>query len=474
MSGLRFGRAVLAVAVTLAGVVGMSAFGVSTSMTQSYPIPPDLPPTPTATTRLDPDRLSVAVVAGATGSVAADLLGPYEVFARSPRFAVVTVAASRAPVTLSGGIQLVPDRTFDEPDLRPDVVVVPAVVQPTSDRESPLRAWVAAQAARGARILGVCAGSQVLATAGILEGRRATSHWSLIGSLRRSHPETGWEPGRRYVEDGRVITTAGVTSGTAGALRTVEILTDSDEASRLADRLHYRGWQPGGDTSLPVNRWTPSDLPYALNAAFPWLRPTIGLAVSDGVSETDLAAAAETYQGASFAARTVLIGSSSTVTTRHGLVLLVQPAGSGGPLLDRLVAPGAVGSADLDPALRRWAGARGLPVELPSGSGRGEFAFDPVLRDLAREADVATAVATAKYAEYPTSRLALTGPRWPWRATALFGLTLVASALLGGLSLALTAALARRFHDVRHGQSVQPAPRPVTSSTAAAPNPEGR
>jgi hypothetical protein len=192
------------------------------------------------------------------------------------------------------------------------------------------------------------------------------------------------------------------------------------------------------------------------------------------VSETDLAASAETYQGASFAARTVLIGSSSTVTTRHGLVLLVQPAGSGGPLLDRLVAPGAVGSADLDPALRRWAGARGLPVELPSGSGRGEFAFDPVLRDLAREADVATAVATAKYAEYPTSRLALTGPRWPWRATALFGLTLVASALLGGLSLALTAALARRFHDVRHGQSVQPAPRPVTSSTAAAPNPEGR
>ena len=244
-----------------------------------------------------------------------------------------------------------PDRTFDEPDLRPDVVVVPAVVEPAGVREAPLRTWVAAQAARGARILGVCAGSQVLATAGILDGRRATSHWSLIGSLRRSHPETTWEAGRRYVEDDRVITTAGVTSGTAGALRTVEILTGSDEARRVADRLQLPRLVADGDTAIPVNRWAPSDLPYALNAAFPWFRPTIGLAVTDGVAETELAAAAEIYQGASFAARTVLLGSASTVTTRHGLVLLVQPAGAGGPRVDRLIAlPG--GSAASSPSTR--------------------------------------------------------------------------------------------------------------------------
>ena len=245
-----------------------------------------------------------------------------------------------------------------------------------------------------------------------------------------------------------MITTAGVTSGTAGALRTVEILTDSDEAERLADRLHYPGWPVGGDTAIPVNRWAPSDLPYALNAAFPWYRPTIGLAVTDGVSETELAAATEIYQGASFAARTVLLGSASTVTTRHGLVLLVQPAGAGGLRVDRL-------------------------IELSEGSGR-EFAFDPVLRDLAKTADVATAIATAKYAEYPTPQLTLTGPRWPWRPTALFGITLVVSVLLGGLSLTLTAALARHSHDGRHGRSVHPTPKPMTPSTAAVTIPEGR
>ena len=88
MAGLRLGRVVLAGTVTLVSLVGISAFGVATSMAQSYPTPPDLPETPAATTPLDPDKLSVAVVAGATGTVAADLLGPYEFFARSPTFTV--------------------------------------------------------------------------------------------------------------------------------------------------------------------------------------------------------------------------------------------------------------------------------------------------------------------------------------------------------------------------------------------------
>ena len=362
----------------------------------------------------------MAVVAGASGSVATDVLAPFEVFARSGSFSASVVAATREPVVLSGGVHLVPDATFTDPGLRPDVVVVPAVTDPTGRREAPLRAWVAAQAARGAVILGVCAGSELLAASGVLEGRRATSHWSLIERLGRTYGGTDWRPGVRYVEDDDIITTAGVTSGVAGALRVVERLAGPAEAARVGDAVAYPGWTGIGPDTLPQSRWTWADLPFALNTAFPWFRPTTGLAVSDGVSETDLAAAADLYNGASFVTRTVLIGARSTVVTRHGLVLLTAATGAGIPHL--------IGSSP--PALGSW---RTSIRRCDGGPRTGGC------RWCCRAAPPACSPTTPSWLTWlgprtwrrrsprpstPSTRrtqLALTGPAWPWRATTLGG-----------------------------------------------------
>src|SRR4029450_4600469 len=77
------------------------------------------------------------------------------------------------------------------------------------------------RAARGAPLLGVCNGGRLLAATGLLDGRRATAHWSAIKGLERSRPQVGWVRGQRYVQDGTITTTAGVTSGVFGALRLV-------------------------------------------------------------------------------------------------------------------------------------------------------------------------------------------------------------------------------------------------------------
>ena len=347
----RAGRSVLAVAAMVISVAGFAGLGAFTAMAQSYPGPPAGSTPAPQRAAVERDKLVVAVVTGASGSVATDVLAPFEVFSRSAGFAVSTVAASRQPVVLSGGVHLVPDHTFDDLGWRPDVVVVPAVAQPRGDREAPLRTWVAQQATRGARIMGVCAGAEVLAASGLLDGRRATTHWSLISSLSRSFPGTDWESGRRYVEDGRVITTAGVTSGVAGALRMMELLVGSEEADRVGRSLGFPGWSPEGEATIPTHGWELADLPFALNTAVPWFRPTIGLAVGDGIGEIDLAAAADLHSGGSFAARTVLVGGRSTVTTRHGLLLVVPPAGATRTRLDVVIVPGAGRRADLDPQL---------------------------------------------------------------------------------------------------------------------------
>ncbi|GAA0248695.1 DJ-1/PfpI family protein [Saccharothrix mutabilis subsp. mutabilis] len=400
----------VAAAVLLVG--GVVAGGVGVSMARSFPAAPggEL----AAARAADPDRVLVAVAAGSSGTVAADALAPYAVFAASDRFAVRVVAETLAPVTFSGGLHVVPDTTFTGLDRAPDVVVVPAVVDWNGPREAALRTWVAAQAARGAVVLGVCAGAKMLAAAGVLDGRSATTFWSALPDMRSDYPRTSWLAGKRYVEDGPVVTTAGVTSGVVGALRVVERLAGPAEADAVGRRVAYPGWSRTGSLDIEAHSYAPADLPYALNAAFPWGRPTTGVAVPDGVDELALAAVLETHSGSSFAATTVPVAPADRTTTRHGLRLLPSRTTD----LTRLIA--------FDSALDGWAAAHGVPVTRLAVAA-GESPFDAALRDLAATGDRATARAAATFTEYPAGHLALSGPAWPWRPTALLVLTLLAA-----------------------------------------------
>src|SRR4249920_3666087 len=314
-----------------ASLAGAGAAGALVSLRAAYPRPPRAappevwpPPGP-----VPQGRLTVAVVLGASGSVITDALGPYEVFARSPAFFVSTVSASRPTAMLSGGLAVVPDYSLEDVDAglapEPDVVVVPAVAAPNGKKEAPLREWITRRVDRGAHLLGVCNGSRLLAATGLLDGRRATSHWSSIGGLQRSRPQVDWVRGQRYVQDGKITTTAGVTSGVFGALRLVQQLTGATGAQRVGRALAYPGWSLDGPTGIPAQRPAPRDLANLLAALAPWRRPAVGVGLVEGVGEIDVAAPFEVY-ASSFAARTVPIAAGRTVTTRHGLRLITAPA----------------------------------------------------------------------------------------------------------------------------------------------------
>ena len=184
-------------------------------------------------------RLVVAFVAGKAGTIASDLLAPYDIFASSPAFTTYVVAAGAGPVPLEGGPALVPTYTFTgvdaDPALTPDLVVVPGLTKPSGSTEAALRTWVARQHADGAKVLSVCSGSLALAATGMLDGLHATSHWSRISALESSRPAVHWMRGRRWVEDGSVTTTAAVSSGVPGALHLVAELAGPAEAQRVAD-----------------------------------------------------------------------------------------------------------------------------------------------------------------------------------------------------------------------------------------------
>lgn len=431
-------RALFGFVLSLTVFAGICAGGVATTMGQSYADAPapaggDSPARPAVPAG---ERTVVAVAVGATGSVNADVLPPYEVFARSEEFSVYTVSAGPEPVPLSGGVGLLPDHTFDDvaggAAPAPDVVVVPAVVAPAADAERPLREWVAAQHERGAVLLGVCDGSRVLAEAGLLDGRRATAFWAGLEALERDHPEAEWTSGQRYVDEGDIVTTAGVTSGIVGALRLVERIAGASEAERIGADLAYPGWSVGGPTEIPVHCLRAADLPYALNAAFPWLRPVYGIGLVPGVGETEASAAFEIYSATAFATRTVAVAAEPVVVTRHGLRLVARPLDGDVPRLSRLVVPGTGRADGAGEQLTSWASAQGLRPEQVRRAA-GESAFDPVLRDLAAHTDRATARVTAKFAEYPGGAAGPDGGAWPWRPTALAVGALVVSAAVGAL-----------------------------------------
>lgn len=427
-------------AVVLVG--GVAGAGVLTSMARSYAgaagarsgiasRPSDAPGS-----RPGPERRQVAVVLGASGSVGADVLAPLDVLARSPYLDVYTISAGTSPVPLSGGLGVVPQHTFSQVTSgalpRPDLIVVPAVVDPAGEREAATRAFVVAQADAGARVLGVCAGSVLLAAAGVLDGHDATSHWWRLPSLESDYPAVHWLRGRRYVQDGAVTTTAGITSGVVGALQLVRALAGDAEAERIGLEVAYPGWSLSA--AIPDHRPAPGDLPYALNLAFPWGRPSLAVGIADGVSELDVAAVTEVYDGSSWSASLTTVAAGDRVRSAHGVELVTTPIGAVPRRQDALVVPGAARGSDVPGPLADWARDASVPVVLPAADRRpGESAFEPLLRELARRADRATAAATATFLEYPADNRDWSGPRGPWRSAGLALVTVVAGCAAGTL-----------------------------------------
>lgn len=359
-------------------------------------------PTPPA---YDPAKPTAVVVVGDRGAVVSDTLAPYEILATTGAFNVYTVASESRPLPLTGGLDLVPDLTFAGLERLlggpADVVVVPAMPDVGRPSTEPVTDWLAAQADGGALLLGICNGAAVLASAGLLDGHRATAHWLRIDGWERTYPAVEWVRGTRYVDD-EVITTAGILSGIDGTLHVVERLIGADAAAEAARSIGWAHHHPGGPAPMEQARLAPEDSVVAFNTAFGWDRQRIGVLLTDGVGEIELASVFDTY-GQSLAAATIAVG-DAPVRSRHGLTFV--PRADTGAGLDRLVVPG---TSEHDPVLRMAA-----PTHPHQGTG---FPYDGVLQDLARTTDVATAEWTAKVLEYPIDHLALAGDPWPWTET---------------------------------------------------------
>lgn len=180
-----------------------------------------------------------------------DFCGPFEVFSvtrlnganrreePSP-FDVMLVAESDAPIRATGGMRVFPDRTF-ETCLPLDLLVVPGGWGTRAEADNPqLIEWIVKQAAAAKLVMSVCTGSFLLAKAGLLAGKRATTHWMSLDRLRATFPEVAVEDRLHWVDEGNVLTAAGIAAGIDLSLKVVARFCGEPVARTTAKYMEYR------------------------------------------------------------------------------------------------------------------------------------------------------------------------------------------------------------------------------------------
>jgi len=181
-----------------------------------------------------------------------DFAGPFEVFAvsrdrhdgQTSLFNVYTVAQSAGPVIARNGLSVNPTYTVENCP-PPDILLVPGGRGTRAAIDNPdLIAWIQRVAEPAELVLSVCTGSLVLGRAGLLDGLAATTYHTEFDHLAELAPTATLKPGTRYVDNGRVITSAGVSAGIDMALYVVERLHGVEQARWTANHMEYTHWQP--------------------------------------------------------------------------------------------------------------------------------------------------------------------------------------------------------------------------------------
>lgn len=286
----------------------------------------------------------VAIIADKDGAETTDFIIPYGVLKESGAATVVAVSTTNKPVQLMAVIKMRADQSVAEFDASQsagaDIVIVPAQMNPKSKA---LTSWIRQQADKGAVVMSICEGARVLADMGLLDAKRATTHFASLAKFDKAYPRTMWVRDQRWIQDGRVITTTGVSASIPATLALVEGIAGRDVAHATAERLQAGDWSPRHKTSEFLIEKSDYALGMSNLAAF-WKHETVEVPAKDGVDEISLSLQADAWRRSMLAK--VVVAGQAPVRGRYGLtiipdaphradaVVLTPPTGGSARVLD--------------------------------------------------------------------------------------------------------------------------------------------
>ncbi|WP_117190295.1 DJ-1/PfpI family protein [Rhizobium terrae] len=269
-------------------------------------------------------RPVVAIIGINDGTEITDYLMPYGILRRADVADVVALATQPGPMTLYPALKVEPQATIADFDRRhpegADYVVVPAMIR---EDDPAALGWIRSQAEKGAMIIGVCVGAKVVAATGLLDGRKATTHWYSLDDMLKEHPSIRYVADRRFLVDDRVATTTGISASMPMSLTLVEAIAGREKAEAVATDLGVAHWDARHDSG--AFRFT---RPFALTAignslAF-WNHEMLGIELSKGMDEVSLALVVDAWSRTYRSKAVTFAASADAVESRNGIRIIPE------------------------------------------------------------------------------------------------------------------------------------------------------
>ena len=284
-------------------------------------------------------RPVIAIIGENSGTELVDFVIPYGVLTQSGAAEVVTVATRSGVLNMRLALKIQPQTTIDRFDAHfpdgADYVIVPAVVK---SADPTLLAWVAAQGAKGGTVVSICDGALVVANSGLMKGRRATAHWATEALRKEKYPDTHWLKNIRYVADGNVVSSAGISAAIPTSLALVEAIAGYEKTAALARELGVTEWGTQHNSDMFPPQFGVNLTAYVTkNVTNGWFHSVqrIGVPVGSGVDDIALAFTADAYSRTGRSQAYSLAATGEPIMTRHGLTLLPDRVIGGNGSLDR-------------------------------------------------------------------------------------------------------------------------------------------
>jgi putative intracellular protease/amidase len=320
-------------AIVLLSMVGFGAWVFSLPampvVAKPAPVPPEETAAMLASLKPRHERPTVAIIGINDATETTDYLMPAGILRRSGVADVMMLATGRGPVQLFPALKVEADATIAEFDARhprgADYVIVPAM---SRDDDPAALPWLRQQAEKGAVIIGVCAGAKVVAAAGLLDDRRATTHWYHLGGMLKRHPTVRYLANRRMVMDGRVVTTTGITASMPMMLTLIEAIAGRAKAVTVARDLGLAQWnaQHASDAFAFTRPFATTVM---VNTLAVWNREEIGIRLERGVDEVSLALVADAWSRTYRSHASTFAASLDAVESRNGIRIVPDRTAEG-------------------------------------------------------------------------------------------------------------------------------------------------
>ena len=327
-------------AVVLAAVIG-GAWIVSLPTAPSVAAPPAIAQDERDATiaALKPpkrQRPLIAIIGINNATETTDYLMPYGILKRADVADVVTLATQRGAMTLFPALKVEPEATIADFDAQhpdgADYIIVPAM---SRDDDPEALQWIRNQSGKGAIVIGVCVGAKVVGDAGLLHGKRATTHWYSVKELREKHPTMRYVEDRRLVVDDGVATTTGITASMPMSLTLIEAIAGRDKAKTVGREIGLPEWDARHESD--EFRFT---RPFALtaigNTAAFWAHERLGIELKEGVDEVSLALVADAWSRTYRSQAVTFASAAGAQQSRNGIRILPDEVAASWPSERRL------------------------------------------------------------------------------------------------------------------------------------------